>query len=395
MAIIAYVGPFVTASSSASAIRVRGVTEALATAGHTVHVCGITSASVHPPPGRLAPRVHLHAVDEYEHGLFSRTHRGLRGLFLGDATLRWLRSQMPRPDVVILYGTHSGYLTRLLRFCRANSIALLLDVVEWYDPSHLPGGSMGPFAAANEISMRILAPKADGILAISRYLEDYFAGRRCRTLRVPPLFPAKERPTQFRHSDERLHLCYVGSPGRKDDITSLLEGVQLAHDQGVPLVMHIVGPSREQCLDDYRVGHLSILHGGDVVRFHGWLHNDRARAVTASCDFLVLLRPIARFSKAGFPSKAAEGFRAGTPLMANLSSNLDEYLDELRNGLIVERPTPSSLCDALVRAARLGESDLQAMKEAAGETGRLSFSPESRQQELNAFIEDVRRRLRP
>ena len=37
-----------------------------------------------------------------------------------------------------------GYLLRLLPFCRKSRIPLFMDVMEWFDPDHFPGGKFGP-----------------------------------------------------------------------------------------------------------------------------------------------------------------------------------------------------------------------------------------------------------
>lgn len=385
---IAYVGPFVFPSSNANSLRVKGMVEALVLLDHEVHICSNFSEQQGGASSELPKGIHLHHVQEYTSGLFSELHQGLRGLFLGDITLRWLQSFQRKPDLIVLYGTHLGYLLRLLRFCRKYNIPLLLDVVEWYDPRHLPGGIFGPFALTNELSMRFVAKNAAGVFVISRYLQEHFSRQGCRTLRVPPLFSfAYRRPQQFREFNGKLNLCYVGSPGRKEDMESIFIGLQMAYEDGTPFLMHVVGLTFDQFQDSYGMRTLSLFETNSFIKFYGWLENTEARNIIASCDFLVLLRKNQRFVKAGFPSKVAESLCLGTPILANLSSNLDEYLIDGQNSIIVREAKAEDFCTAVCKASLLGKSDLSEMQNHAARCADSNFRIENHVKKISNFIE--------
>lgn len=385
---IAYVGPFSFPSSNANSLRVKGMAEALAMAGHEVQICASVPVEKGTGDIVLPEGVNFHYVNEYETGLFSGLNRGLRGLFLGDITLRWLETQQRKPDVVVLYGTHLGYLLRMLGFCKKYKIPLLLDVVEWYDPRHLPGGVFGPFSIANELSMRLVAKKANGMFTISRYLEEHFYKQGCRTLRVPPLFSFPQvRPQQFRASNQMLNLCYAGSPGKKEDMESLFMGLQMAYDAGVRFTMHIVGITANEFALAFGMQSLPILAIENVVKFYGRLENTEARRIIASSDFMALLRKNLRVAKAGFPSKVAESIYLGTPVMTNLSSNLDEYLADHNNSIIVKEADENALFDAIVSAGRLSKYEIEIMKNKTRHTGDNKFSLEENYETISKFVE--------
>lgn len=387
---IAYVGPFAFPSSNANALRVKGMAEALVLAGHDVHVCSGEPGQQGSTGMDLPDRIQVSCAHEYETGLFSGVHRGLRGLFLGDATLRWLQSLERKPDAIVLYGTPLGYLLRLLPFCKKQGIPLLLDVVEWYDPRHLPGGALGPFALANELSMRYVAKKAAGMFTISRYLQEHFTRQGCKTLRVPPLFSFHQaRPVQFRDANGMLNLCYAGSPGGKEDIHSVFHGLQLAHDAGIPFLMHVVGLTASQFAAAFGMQELSIIRNGESVRFYGRVENAEARRIVSSCDFQVLLRKDERFTRAGFPSKVAESLCLGTPIIGNLSSNLDEFLADGENAIIVSESEANAFCEALTRAAHLPEGKLELMKRAAGVMADKHFRPQGWSVAVSDWINEV------
>lgn len=383
---IVYAGPFTFPSSNANSLRVQGIARALVTAGHEVSVYCIGPKA----QSETIDGVRVTRVPEYSDGFAAVFGKGVRGLFLGDATIRALEENDERPDAVILYGTHTGYLARLLQFCRRNRVSLFVDVVEWYQPSHLPGGAVGPFAIANEFSMRVLAKQAHGVLAISRFLESHFLRLGCEVMRVPPLFEGtKPRAKQWSEDGDQLHFCYVGTPGRKENLEAIMEGLDRAAAAGTKFVMHFVGITAEdaQTLTRWK-------DSWDIFsRFYGRVSHSDAEDIIASCDFMVLVREDKRFSRAGFPSKAAESLSLGTPLLSNLSSNLDEYLDST-NSILISEPSSEAVCESVTLAGTLTNEQLGEMKEAARLTG-ARFSPDLFISGMSTFISNIVRRARP
>jgi len=296
----------------------------------------------------------------------------------------------PKPDVILVYGTLFGYLRRLLPLAKIMRVPLVLDAVEWYQPSHLSGGRFGPLAMAFEYSMRHLAPQADGVIAISRYLETYFKGRGVPTIRIPPLFsPDPPRPPQYRDLDAGLHLCYAGTPGRKDKLGVVLHAIASLGKDASRISFHLVGLGASELDLLMKESGLDSTSGIRNCRImaHGLVDNSTARLIVASCDFTVLLRDRARFSMAGFPSKVAESMVLGTPVMANLSSNLDEVLADGGNAIVVSQPDVACVATAIERALRLGCDDVRRMKESAGKDGIRLFDPEQYVACLGDFME--------
>jgi glycosyltransferase involved in cell wall biosynthesis len=387
---IAYVGPFDFPSSNANSLRVRGMVDALLIAGHNVQVCAFTSHAKDMIPDFDLESVDVKYTDEYGKGVFSGVHAGLRGLFLGDNTLHWLQSLEQKPDMIILYGTHLGYLWRLLAFCKQHNIRLLLDVVEWYNPRHLPGGVFGPFAISNELSMRLFAKKADGMFVISQYLQDYFTDQGCKTLRVPPLFLTQDiRPAQFRESNGRLNLCYVGSLGKKEDFISIFQGLEIAYEAGCVFTMHVVGITASQFQQSYGMEDLSVFRSDNTIQFYGRVDNTEAKRIVASCDFLVLLRKNERFAQAGFPSKVAESLCLGTPVIANLTSDLADYLEDGENGIIAESSNAEAFSVAISRANGISSQELDVMSKAALRVAGQKFSASKRSSAIDEFVKHV------
>lgn len=361
--------------------------EALASEGHDVTICGGMPATEQASSKRAYS---VHPLNEYEAGLFSRVHPGIRGLFLGDVTRRWLESLEAQPDAVILYGTHLGYLLRLLSYCKKRKIPLILDVVEWYDPRHLPGGILGPFAVSNELAMRYWAKKANGMFVISSYLQRYYDAAGCQTLRIPPIFT--DAPSACGSTDDlgdALNLCYIGSPGKKESMNAIFEGLRLLKEKGIAFTMHVVGLTVEEFSKDFDRKLVDAAGGNDSVKFYGRKENGDARNLLRSCDFLLLLRRDLRVTRAGFPSKVAESLRLGVPVIANLSSDMHEFLKDGENGFVAAAPTGVELAKAVAKAKSLSRTQLSEMKEKARKAAENSFSVAAHAARISNFLSEM------
>lgn len=336
---------------------------------------------------QITPDVRVFAAREYETGLFSRWP-GVRGLFLGNATIEWLSEQHIKPDIVISYGSHTGYTIRLLRFCRDRNIPLIIDLVEWYDPRHLPGGILGPYALLNEFSMRFLVGRANGLFVISRYLEKYYREKGVSLLRVPPLFSIEaNRQVEFEvdHSAVR-RFCYSGSPGKKEDLYSLFGGLDHAWKEGFRFRFTFIGAQRDEILTDRRLRGLTIFEHRDHMRFTGRVANSESRKVVASSDFQIVIRKVRRYSTAGFPSKVPESLSLGVPVIVNLFSDLEEYLNDGDNAIVVDSPSVRAVRDGVVRAIEMSGNAVAEMRRRAQETASVSFDPEIQAARIERFL---------
>ena len=383
---IAYVGPFSLSSSNANYLRVLGVSKTFVNAGHDVIIC----AGTKQPDTQKAidgyPEIELVTTDEYSHGLLTQIP-GIRGLFIGNSTIKWLDSLKVKPDVVLLYGTHFGYLCRLLKYCQQHSIRLIVDVVEWYDPRHLPGGLLGPYAILNELSMRYIVPKVKELFVISQFLEVYFSQRNCRTLRIPPLFDSTNSDNLSASGPRPpTNFVYCGSPGKKESFDILCKGLFRAAERNAQFQLHVIGLHESDFLRLLPSQVASRLFNGKHVSFHGRLPNSDARKIISSCDFSLLLRKQKRFSQAGFPSKIPESMSLGTPVVTNYFSDLSLFLKHDSNSIIIKEHTAESVAQAIIHATSLGQNELQSLRLNALQTTNDHFSPQNYSQTINKFL---------
>lgn len=336
---IAYIGPFSFNSTHASALRVRGISYALASAGARVFIAtttvfGQTYEAFDPEPGVVEVHRKVNSV--------LRTARGLRALTDGYDTYSWLDSLPTSVAAVLVYGTDIKYLLPALKWTRKHGVPLVLDVVEWYESSHLPLGRWGPFAIANHVAMNSLSIRADKVLAISSYLASHYNRHAIPTLIVPPLFRIDHAiPRSTGSLDGRIQLAYVGIPAKKDRIT-IENLIMLSREPDLRKDIKITlgGPTIASLIE---TGILRNSTECGDLEARGVLNRRDALNLVASSSFTVLQRPPQRYAQAGFPSKVAESVLLGTPVLSNLTSDLNLYLEDRINSIHLADSTYESL----------------------------------------------------
>lgn len=372
---IAYVAPFPFPWGQAASRRICGVAKSISDTGKHVVVCSGESTPISETnldEVDLKGGITYIGMSEFPPKSASIGEKIYRVLLCsGQNTVNWLEMQDKKPSHVIVYGGGAQYMFRLLPWCKKHGIPLIADVVEWYDPRQLPGGRLGPFYWSSIIALRVLYNKCSGVIAISKLLEDYYCSKGVKCIRVPPTLDVSSvRFGEFRRSknDSKLTLVYAGTPGRKDLLNNIIEAVARVDFFGERLRLLVIGPTLAEVL--YLTGKASLPSGVVVL---GRLKQSEVAEFVSSADFTVLLREPLRFANAGFPTKFVESLSCGTPVIANLTSDIALYLHDGVEGFVCDSHAVDALVIALNRALALSLSMLNEMRCAAREQAERSF----------------------
>jgi glycosyltransferase involved in cell wall biosynthesis len=346
---VLYVGIFKFPDRNAAAIRARGVANALNAAGYTVTFVDQSYARAVKPGRKSSPSQRLASAGK----------RGVDYFLTASSYFQSIRSiDWRRVAAVICYPGSAALILRLMHYCRKYSVPLIIDSTEWYDPSHTMGGRFGPFALDSEFRMRWLHRRAGNVICISSFLAQYYGGKGCNVVRIPPLVSMEgdryysDLIVAPEPSPGHLSLAYAGVPGRKELFSEIVTGVRASRQQGINVSLQLVGVTESESSDIMRRSGIRV-RDFDGITCHGWLPREAAVQIIAASDFTVLLRPQKRFANAGFPSKLVESLSLGVPVMANATSDIAEYLRDGGNGYLLSEPTAGALEGAIDRASRL------------------------------------------
>lgn len=342
---IIYIGSFRLPNCDAAAARVLNVARALRLAGHEVSFVswgGEERESDLCPDGK-------YRVDGFEyvvtHELPSNEgaiKRVMNKLTRGQKTKRLLRQQLGSYDAIITYNCN---LSRwLIGFTKRYHLKLINDITEWYDNKELKLLDRLPYAW----NMYHTQKRVSNKIVISSYLDRFY--NMTHNIVVPATCDASEAKWQQGAAKAKekagefdgITMIYAGNPARKDAVHYAIIAVQRLIDEGEDLRFLIVGAEREWYLKSY-ADLLSKKELSERIQFLGRVPQDEVPSYYALADFMVLLREPTRKSNAGFPTKFSESFTSGTPVIANLTSDLGRYLKDGETGFVVSGPSVEAI----------------------------------------------------
>ena len=257
-------------------------------------------------------------------------------------------------------------------YSREYKIQLYHDSVEWYSPSEFKNGEKNRSYKANDKLNRVYIDKKYKVFAISTYLEKYFKEKGINTLRVPVIMDTKEMKYRKEETD-KIVIVYAGNMGAKDRIHNfILAFCDLKQEIREKFEFNIIGLNYEQYRQIAHELPSSVIN--KEIFFHGRLSNDEVLCHLRRADFTVLLRPKEeRYAKAGFPTKVVESLSMSTPVICNLTSDLDKYLVDMDNSIILEDDSYDSSVVALDRISKLTMNELIHLQKKARETAETYF----------------------
>lgn len=264
-----------------------------------------------------------------------------------------------KPDYVVLYNFPAMASLKILKACHKNDIKVIHDITEW---EIAKGWSPRAIIRKIDICMRMhyCMKKMNGVIAISRYLYDYYKDDT-NVILVPPTVDLKNpkfcRNRGLESSDKITKLVYAGSTGlaaTKDRLDYIIKEVNRLPN----IRLDIVGQTKEQFQAVFGNG----VDIADNIVFHGRVSHTEAVRFVCEADFQMLIRENSLKNTAGFPTKFVESMSCCTPLIATLTSNIGDYLQDGVNGFIVSDEHP--LGEVLKKAASLSSAEKIKMKEA-------------------------------
>lgn len=260
------------------------------------------------------------------------------------------------PSYVVLYNFPAIASLKIRYACHKKGIKVFQDLTEWEASK---GWSPREIIRKLDINLRMhyCLKKMDGIIAISRYLYEYYS-RYTKTILVPPtvdLNNSKFNRNRELVSNTPIQLVYAGSigAGNKERLDYIINTVRRIKS----LKLTVVGLTEEQYKDAYG----SLPNECSNIEFKGRVPHKEAVSIVCQSDFQMLIRENTLKNKAGFPTKFVESVSCCTPLIATLSSNIGDYLVDGKNGFIVE--DINSLQSVLEKVSKLSNDEVIEMKE--------------------------------
>lgn len=260
-------------------------------------------------------------------------------------------SQPDHKNVIYFYGPLFLESIVPLSYAQRLGYKIVFDVIEDYDLTKDISRSFYGYMKSNfasRLSSRIKDLSA-GIIVISSHLEE-----KCRMLtqgRVPILYMSisvdmdrfPERPNRM---NPIVSLFYAGTFGKKDGLPILLDAFDrlAGRYENVHLVLTGRGVNREAMKEFF--ARVEISPHKDRIEYKGYLDEKDYYSLLNDIDIPCMTREDLAYAHAGFPFKLGEFLATGKPVIASRVSDVDRFLVNGHNAMLVQPGSSAEVCEA-------------------------------------------------
>ncbi len=290
----------------------------------------------------------------------------------------------------------------LVRICKKMHISTIADSMDWLK-THTGNIIFDAIKQADiTYELCVVNQKASGVIAISKYLSDYYKKRRKKTLVIPPISPYLKNEKKI-ETNEQLTFVYAGIPCRlgrplqnvkdaKDRLDLAVQFFYKAHEKNLDFRFLIYGLTKEEYCTVFpkQSEWVNELLVAQKVQFMGYTPESIVKLSVEKADYTILLRNKNRTSMAGFPTKIAESITLGTPVITNDTSDICTYVKDGVDGYILDISDFLSAEEKLTQIHKLGKKQSLKMKKKAQEND--CFAPETYASRVKDFIECITKR---
>lgn len=331
-----------------------------------------------------------YSMDEFRTEQKGVVLRVLGFLFRGHKTMSWIKNS-DKFDLIIAYNPPAIFAARLQKYGQRNGVKTALDSTEWYQSTHLPGGRFGLAALENYFRMRVIYPRFQNIICISRFLSKYFAGRNI--VQIPPLVSQKINHRRTRKPGKTINLVYAGSPGQKDDLLPVIRALPGLNKQGgIKTHLTVAGVDWSTLTRHLTENQLSPEAYKDFITCLGRIPKTDVAALYDKSDFSILFRQNQRYAIAGFPTKSVESWASGCPIICNRVGDISEIGRDNHEVLfITTEPGSAKATEMLIQKlmAVISEGRYGDMSADCQSLALQKFSPDGYHQALGKFLENT------
>ncbi len=335
---VLYIGGFELPDKNAAAQRVVGIAKGLKDLGYEVvflnSVKGLKKHSI--------AKKKYFGFNCYEYG----RENDLDYMILAETTLKMIKRIAPQK--IIAYNYPAISLFKILMYCRSNKIICYGDVSEWYkdESKKIIYRIIKNFDTF--LRMKFVNKKLNGVIAISRYLFNYYR-KFTKTVLIPPTVDIFDKKWLSENDNiDENSFVYAGSPSaQKERLDYIINAFQNIQDKQ-KAKLNVLGITEEEFRKMYSYkGTIS-----SAIIFWGRVDHQSVLDVIKHSKASIIIRTNNSVVKAGFPTKLVESISCKTPVIANRFSNVSEYLSK-NNSMLFDEKGRLETC--LIKACKMNK----------------------------------------
>lgn len=282
----------------------------------------------------------------YEHAHPSSTKQWLKHML----SVEHIETVMKKYDDVcriILYNVPMFTLLKAKKAFSKRSIEVCYDCTEWTKDTD---GSLPKriFKAFDEVLISNFAHKvADGMIAISSMMEKKYKKAK-KLLVLPPLVDINDGiwHQQPENHEGVFEFCFAGIPdGKKESLDKVVEAFCSINKKHTHL--RIIGITEKEFLRIYP-DFVIPKNVRNKLTFMGRLSHEETIKHVLGCDCYIFIRRSDKRNNAGFPTKFAESYTCGIPIITTDVSDVGEYILKSGKGSLLKDMTTQNISEAML-----------------------------------------------
>lgn len=363
-------------NGDAASVRIYAICKMLLQTGHDISIICMSRQSTNE--WKEYNGVKYYSIRFPKNDLLSR----LKNVLLFRRRTSHVIKNMKKIDILMPLSIPIPALLYCERIAKKGGIELVTDRTEWYSPSEFKAGKFSFPYISNTLINCCIIDKRWKVVSISRLFEEYYRNKGISTIRIPAVM-VEEKVKQKKHkANSPLRVVYAGSPAKKDSLDKIVDAFDSFESCGIKLSVYGV------TLEQFNQANKRTKKAYNNVDFMGRVSREEVLNALSTADFTTIFRdPDERFTKAGFPSKVAESMICGVPVIANYTSDLELYLRDLSNSVIVDDYSVEAYIETLNRIEKMNSESIAMMHEQAYMTATNCFNYSVYSEAISSFID--------
>ena len=248
---------------------------------------------------------------------------------------------------IILYNVPMLTLLKAKKVFSKKNIPVCYDCTEWTKDTD---GSLPKrlFKAFDEFFISNFAHKvADGMIAISSMMERKYKKSQ-KLLILPPLVDINDEiwHQQPENHEGIFEFLFAGIPdGKKESLDKVVEAFCSINKDNA--ILRIIGITETDFNDIYPECKIPENAKNKII-FMGRLPHKETIRYVLGCDCYIFIRRSDKRNNAGFPTKFAESYTCGVPIITTDVSDVGKYIKKSGRGSLLPDMTKENISEAML-----------------------------------------------